>query len=110
MPTLNILVHLLPEVFLNHRDLTIGLFRVWIVLKVFQHLRQHAKRVVLGVGYQEGEVDEVVWVGKIVKVREEHGKVGLGVSERRAHEHPFFTLPSPLTPSRVRKIVIPDSL
>ena len=106
MPALDILIDLLPEILFDHGDLAVGLLRVGIVLQVREHLREQVERVVFGVGDQEGQIDEVVRVGEIVQVGEEHRQVGFGVSEWCTHQHPLFTLPPPRGASGLREVVV----
>lgn len=73
MPALHILLDLLAEIFLDNGDLAKVHLRVRIVLHLLQHAHEHAQSLVTRVGYQERQVNQVVWVGEVSQVREEHG-------------------------------------
>lgn len=107
---LDVLVDLLAKVLLDDRDLAVRLPRVRVVLQLLQQLRQQARGVVLRVRDQEGQVDEVVRVGEVAQMREEHGQVRRGVSQRRAQQDSLLALPPPRRPLDVRQVVVADGL
>lgn len=77
---LDILVDLLSEVLLHDRDLTKCLLGVWVGLQFLQLLGQQRNSVVLGVSYEERQIDEVVRVGQVLQMAEEHGQMRRRIS------------------------------
>ena len=72
MPTFHILIDLLTKVFLHDRQFPKALFRIFIGLELSQEVREKLQGVVLRIADEECEVNEVVGVRQVVKVRKEH--------------------------------------
>lgn len=90
----DILVNLLTKVLLNDGNLSIWLSRVLVILDRVHVVDQKLKRVIFGVGNQESEINQVVRVGKVAQVREEHGQMRRGIAERNTEKNALFSLPS----------------
>ena len=79
------------------------------ILQVRQEVREQRGSVVVAVADQEGKVDQVVRVGQVLQMGEEHGQVGRGVSQWGAEQYALFPLPSSGCAADVGQIVVPDS-
>lgn len=110
VPTLDILLHLLAKILPNHRNLSKCHCRVRVILHLLQHAREHVEGVIARVRYQKRKVDQVVRVGEVAEMREEHGEVRGGISQRREHEDAFPAFPALLCSLHFRQIIVPDGL
>lgn len=108
--TLDVLVDLLAKVLFEDRNLAKVLGGVGVGLDGLEVLDEHVEGVVLGVGDQKGEVDEVVWVGKVAEVGEEHGQMGLGVAQGHTEKDALLALPAARGALDVRQVIVADCL
>jgi hypothetical protein len=104
----HVLVHLLAKVLFDNGDFSVWLLGVRIGLDGLQMLRQGFQRVVLGVGDEEREIDQVVRIRKVLQMGEEHGQVLLGISKRDAEEDSLLALPAARGALDVGEVVVSD--
>lgn len=110
MSTLDVLIDLLSKVLLDDRDLTKGHAIFLAGLQLGQQIGKEGKSVVLGITNEEGQVDEVMRVGQVAQMGEEHGQMRRGISERGAEKDALFAFPTSGSALDVGKIVVSDSL
>lgn len=108
MPGFNVLVYFLSKVFFDNGYLTEGCAGVVVFLQTGEKVGEKGKSFVFAVADKEGEVDEVVRVGKVAQVGEEHGQVGCGVTERCAEEDALIAFPASACASYVGEVIVAD--
>lgn len=110
MTTLDILVDLLTEIFLDDRYFAVMLVRVLGGLDSLEVLDEYIERLIFGIGHEEREVDQVMGIGEVLQVREEHGQMGLGVAQRHAQQYALFSLPPSRGALDIRQVIVPHGL
>lgn len=108
MAAFNILVHLLAEIFLNYRNLAKMLPGIVIRLDLVEGFGEDLECRVFRIGDKEGQIHQVVRIGEVAEVGEEHGKVGLRITKRDANENALLPFPAASGPLHVAEVVVFD--
>lgn len=80
MAAFNILVYFLTKILLDNGNFAKVLPRILIRLELAESLGEDVECRVFRVGDKEGHVYEVVRIGEVAEMREEHRQVGLSIS------------------------------
>jgi hypothetical protein len=105
---LDVLLDLLTEILLDEGNVSERHSVIRVILEVGKVLLELRKSLVLGVRNQEGKVDQVVGVGEVSHVGEEHGKMSFGITKRDTEEDTLAAFPTTSSSEVVVEVIMAD--